>query len=179
MAVFVAAAAGILSSRSAVAFTHPCISHFRHQSQFPPLFPPTSMQQSSLSQLMLCASSNENEDVVLYSDEWENGIPPKAKKNNRWNSLSPKVKAKIVKEAQAKAIRNKKNNESANDKKRRELCPAFDRVIGWSDSAHAGYAYAGVRRAIANSTCLQSTFLVHLNSCLSCRANVLHERFAA
>mmetsp|Transcript_11048 Transcript_11048/g.23917 ORF Transcript_11048/g.23917 Transcript_11048/m.23917 type:complete len:347 (-) Transcript_11048:576-1616(-) len=120
MAVFAAAAVGILSCRSVDAFTHhPCISHFRLQNQYPPLFPPSPTQQSSLSHLILCASSDDNEDVVLYSDEWENGIPPKAKNSSRWNSLSPKVKAKIVKEAQAKAIRNKKKNESANDKKRR------------------------------------------------------------
>ena len=69
-------------------------------------------------------ASQDNEDVVLYSDEWEDGAPPPpkaAKKSNRWNALSPAVKAKIVKEAQQRAIANKKKNESSNDKKRREL----------------------------------------------------------
>ena len=70
------------------------------------------------------SASQDNEDVVLYSDEWEDGVPPPpkaAKKSNRWNALSPAVKAKIVKEAQQRAIANKKKNESSNDKKRREL----------------------------------------------------------
>ena len=68
-------------------------------------------------------AADQNEDVVLYSDEWEDGVPPQAKttKNkNRWNALSPAVKAKIVKEAQQRAIRNKKKNESSSDKKRRK-----------------------------------------------------------
>jgi len=72
------------------------------------------------------SATQDNEDVVLYSDEWEDGVPPPpeaAKKSNRWNALSPAVKAKIVKEAQERAIANKKKpkNESSNDKKRREL----------------------------------------------------------
>jgi hypothetical protein len=74
------------------------------------------------------AAAAENEDTVIYSDEWEDGVPPPpkaAKKNkNRWNALSPSVKAKIVKEAQQRAIRNKKKNESSNDKKRRKLTPS-------------------------------------------------------
>ena len=69
-------------------------------------------------------AADQNEDVVLYSDEWEDGVPPPpsaAKNKNRWNALSPAVKAKIVKEAQQRAIRNKKKNESSSDKKRRKF----------------------------------------------------------
>lgn len=68
-------------------------------------------------------AADQNEDVVLYSDEWEDGVPPPpsaAKNKNRWNALSPSVKAKIVKEAQQRAIQNKKKNESSSDKKRRK-----------------------------------------------------------
>lgn len=78
-------------------------------------------------------AADQNEDVVLYSDDWEDGVPPPAKAakhKNRWNALSPAVKAKIVKEAQQRAIRNKKKNESSSDKKRRKslspvLCQTF------------------------------------------------------
>jgi len=85
------------------------------------------------------AAAAENEDTVIYSDEWEDGVPPPpqaAKKNkNRWNALSPSVKAKIVKEAQQRAIRNKKKNESSNDKKRRKLTPSRpQRPLGGIDS---------------------------------------------
>lgn len=71
------------------------------------------------------------EDEVLYSDDdssdsdW--GAPsssiaePKREKKvmSRWGSLNPKIKARIVKEAQERAIRNKKKREPAEAKKRR------------------------------------------------------------
>ena len=79
------------------------------------------------------------DDVMLYSDEWEDtpnrqeqeeeeeeeeeeGQPQNVpwKKNARWNSLSPKVKVRIIREAQEKAIENKKKRESSQDKKRRK-----------------------------------------------------------
>lgn len=68
----------------------------------------------------------DNEDVVLYSDDdsmmgsW--GAPTIEKRVNtmsRWTSLNPKIKARIVKEAQERAIRNKKRREPAAEKKRR------------------------------------------------------------
>ncbi len=75
---------------------------------------------------------DDGEDEVLFSDterggdSW--GAPStedyhQVKKNKsmtRWGSLNPKVKARIVKEAQERAIRNKKKREPAADKKRRE-----------------------------------------------------------
>ena len=116
--VFVATV-GIFSSRSAYAFTQP-YSTRTQQSQLSSVAQHSLANQSTLSAGALYASK-KNQDVVLYSDEWEDGVPRRVKKKNRWNSLSPTVKAKIVKEAQARAIRNKKKNESANDKKRRKL----------------------------------------------------------
>ena len=78
-------------------------------------------------------TTDQNEDVVLYSDDWEDGVPPpakSAKNKNRWNALSPAVKAKIVKEAQQRAIRNKKKNESSSDKKRRKsLSPVLSQTL--------------------------------------------------
>jgi predicted RNA-binding protein with RPS1 domain len=75
---------------------------------------------------------DDGEDEVLYSDadddsdsDW--GVPsataPEPKKErritSRWGSLNPKIKARIVKEAQERAIRNKKKREPAEAKKRR------------------------------------------------------------
>ena len=67
-------------------------------------------------------------DVVLFSSEWEDGVAPTEepeqpsyKKTNRWHSLSPAVKERIIKEQQAKAIANKKKREPAKDKKRRKF----------------------------------------------------------
>jgi transcriptional accessory protein Tex/SPT6 len=74
---------------------------------------------------------DNSKDEVLYSDEvasnsdW--GAPsatmsePKKEKKvlSRWGSLNPKIKERIVKEAQERAIRNKKKREPAEAKKRR------------------------------------------------------------
>jgi len=73
---------------------------------------------------------DDGEDVVLYSDEdssggddGEWGAPSASTKKrsnmSRWDSLNPKIKARIVTEAQERAIRNKKRREPAADKKRR------------------------------------------------------------
>ena len=70
------------------------------------------------------------DDEVLYSDEddsddWgapslgASAEPKKEKAMSRWGSLNPKIKARIVKEAQERAIRNKKRREPAEAKKRR------------------------------------------------------------
>mmetsp|Transcript_31319 Transcript_31319/g.63096 ORF Transcript_31319/g.63096 Transcript_31319/m.63096 type:complete len:369 (+) Transcript_31319:44-1150(+) len=70
------------------------------------------------------------DDEVLYSDEddsddWgapslvASAEPKKEKAMSRWGSLNPKIKARIVKEAQERAIRNKKRREPAEEKKRR------------------------------------------------------------
>lgn len=71
------------------------------------------------------------EDEVLYSDDDDGsdsdwGAPssiaePKREKKvmSRWGSLNPKIKARIVQEAQERAIRNKKKREPAEAKKRR------------------------------------------------------------
>lgn len=78
-------------------------------------------------------------DVVLYSDDMDEsstdnssggrnwGAPSSStstlekRTNNisRWSSLNPKIKERIVKEAQERAIRNKKRREPAEAKKRR------------------------------------------------------------
>uniref|UniRef100_A0A7S4MUR0 S1 motif domain-containing protein n=1 Tax=Odontella aurita TaxID=265563 RepID=A0A7S4MUR0_9STRA len=81
------------------------------------------------------AEDEEEEDTLLFSDEWEDGVPPPEeeeeedreeqtapwKRNARWNSLNPNVKARIVEEAQEQAIRNKKRREPSADKKRRMM----------------------------------------------------------
>lgn len=72
--------------------------------------------QSVSGPLFLSDSEGDDEPVVLFSDVSQD--PPK--RNARWKSLSPKVKEQIVKEAQERAVRNKKKNESADDKRRRE-----------------------------------------------------------
>lgn len=74
---------------------------------------------------------DDGDDEVLFSDEeregdWgapstaETDQVKKKKSMTRWGSLNPKVKARIVKEAHERAIRNKKKREPAADKKRRE-----------------------------------------------------------
>lgn len=76
---------------------------------------------------------DDGEDVVLFSDDVDDtsdnnwGAPPSKssaaapakKKMNRWANLNPSIKARIVKEAQERAIRNKKRREPAAAKKRR------------------------------------------------------------
>mmetsp|Transcript_28918 Transcript_28918/g.61603 ORF Transcript_28918/g.61603 Transcript_28918/m.61603 type:complete len:357 (+) Transcript_28918:34-1104(+) len=72
----------------------------------------------------------DEEDVVLYSDDdiddddnW--GAPSETAEKHkspiltRWDSLNPKIKERIVKEAQDRAIRNKKRREPAAEKKKR------------------------------------------------------------
>lgn len=74
----------------------------------------------------------EGQDSVLYSEDGNEsgrdseswGAPSaatgeKKKSMERWGSLNPKIKARIVKEAQDRAIRNKKRREPAADKKKR------------------------------------------------------------
>lgn len=65
-----------------------------------------------------------NGDVVLYSDDdqvltVERKTPRRPGGMSKWDSLNPKIKARIVKEAQELAIRNKKRREPAEVKKRR------------------------------------------------------------
>jgi predicted RNA-binding protein with RPS1 domain len=74
---------------------------------------------------------DDGEDEVLYSDDDDSdsdwGVPsataaePRKERRitSRWGSLNPKIKARIVKEAQERAIRNKKKREPAEAKKRR------------------------------------------------------------
>ena len=65
---------------------------------------------------------NSSVDVVLYSDEAPSSQLTKKKRSDsmsRWDSLNPKIKARIVQEAHERAIRNKKRREPAADKKRR------------------------------------------------------------
>ena len=65
-----------------------------------------------------------NGDVVLYSDDdrvltAERKAPRRPGGMSKWDSLNPKIKSRIVKEAQERAIRNKKRREPADVKKRR------------------------------------------------------------
>ncbi|KAL7501478.1 hypothetical protein ACHAWT_009373 [Skeletonema menzelii] len=74
---------------------------------------------------------DDGEDEVLYSDDDDDSgsdwgapsappaEPKKEKSMSRWGSLNPKIKARIVKDAQERAIRNKKKREPAEAKKRR------------------------------------------------------------
>jgi len=77
---------------------------------------------------------DDGEDVVLFSDDGVGGgddgewgapsgaaIEIKKKRSNmsRWDSLNPSIKARIIKEAHERAIRNKKRREPAAAKKRR------------------------------------------------------------
>jgi len=71
------------------------------------------------SRLALTSMFAEQEGgTVLYSDDDQEKT---LSKNKRWNSLSPAVKERIIKEGQQRAIQNKKKREPAADKKRRML----------------------------------------------------------
>ena len=75
---------------------------------------------------VILMSSNVNEgDVVLFSDSDDSKDAPSSGTKKRWASLNPRVKSRIVKEAQERAIRNKKKREPAADKKRRKF---YDRL---------------------------------------------------
>lgn len=91
-------------------------------------FSPTSSTSSvaSLSKLF----SSTSDDVVLFSsaeqqqqddDKPKNNKNTNMKKSARWHSLNPKVKERIIKEQQAKAIANKKKREPKADKQRRKF----------------------------------------------------------
>ena len=78
----------------------------------------------SLIPLLLCSAnsfllttrvSKPSFSSLLYSSSDESTF----KKDARWSSLSPTVKQRIIEEAQARAIRNKKKREPAAEKKRR------------------------------------------------------------
>lgn len=59
---------------------------------------------------------------ILYSSSPEKSSSSSSfQKDQRWSSLSPTVKQRIIKEAHERAIRNKKKREPAADKKRRLL----------------------------------------------------------
>jgi len=73
---------------------------------------------------------DEQGDVVLYSDDamnddefWGTSSKKSAekteKKVSRWDTMNPKIKERIVKEGQDRAIENKKKRESKFDKKQR------------------------------------------------------------
>jgi len=78
------------------------------------------------SKLIISSNTDDDDDnnveTVLYSDEPE---PTKETNNNniqnRWNSLNPKVKSKIIKQAQKRAVMNKEKREPAADKKRQMM----------------------------------------------------------
>lgn len=66
--------------------------------------------------------ASESGDVVLFSDEDDQKETQKSfSKDKRWANLNPSVKARIMKEGQERAVRNKKKREPAADKKRRMM----------------------------------------------------------
>ena len=73
------------------------------------LFTKNTLQTSSIIYTKSKSSS------LLYSTSDESTF----QKDQRWSSLSPSVKQRIIKEAHERAIRNKKKREPAADKKRR------------------------------------------------------------
>jgi hypothetical protein len=58
---------------------------------------------------------DDSDDASQQQDE------PRQKLNNRWQSLNPKLKERLIERGQAKAISNKQKREPASDKKRRKL----------------------------------------------------------
>mmetsp|Transcript_23980 Transcript_23980/g.43471 ORF Transcript_23980/g.43471 Transcript_23980/m.43471 type:complete len:334 (-) Transcript_23980:39-1040(-) len=79
----------------------------------------TALLQQRLALHVTAATQENEEDLVLYSEEDDEMAP--LKRNARWNSLSPKVKLRIMNEAHERAIANKKKREPSNDKKRRMM----------------------------------------------------------
>eukprot|EP00559_Dactyliosolen_fragilissimus_P007775 CAMPEP_0184862250 /NCGR_PEP_ID=MMETSP0580-20130426/6733_1 /TAXON_ID=1118495 /ORGANISM="Dactyliosolen fragilissimus" /LENGTH=346 /DNA_ID=CAMNT_0027360017 /DNA_START=101 /DNA_END=1141 /DNA_ORIENTATION=+ len=117
---------GLLVQRLSGAFQITKISSFCHRpgTVFYKHDAPNTNERTLFHQLAV-QSQQRNEDVVLYSDDWENDEEDEHSKEekrmntSRWESLDPRIKSKIIQNAQEKAIRNKKKNESAADKKRR------------------------------------------------------------
>jgi len=67
---------------------------------------------------------DQNDDVLLFSSDWEDGIEPEPEPYEpakTWKNLDPKLKETIIEKGQTKAMRNKKKREPAQDKKRREF----------------------------------------------------------
>lgn len=67
---------------------------------------------------------SDSTNVAIESDQEDNDDRSDAqnqlkKKSSRWAQLDPKIKAKIVRKGQQKAIANKKKREPIQDKKRR------------------------------------------------------------
>lgn len=60
------------------------------------------------------------DDETKNNQVVEGGTSLKKKKTSRWDSLNPRVKARIVKTGQERAIANKQKRESPQTKKRRE-----------------------------------------------------------
>jgi hypothetical protein len=60
---------------------------------------------------------------IVFIDESDEAEAPEAKGKGtgrqRWENLNPKVKERLIKDGQQKAIANKKKREPAEDKKRR------------------------------------------------------------
>lgn len=104
-----------------IALMFTCINAFAVQS-------PRQHSSRQCSSIMVSATEDDidsSEDVLLYSDddgEQDDDEAPEAKlkKNKRWKKLSPKVKLRVIREAQERAIANKKKHEPAQDKKRRK-----------------------------------------------------------
>ena len=63
-------------------------------------------------------SDADDDDDEGSNDTTNDATTPPKKKLTRWDRLNPKVKERIVKEAHARAIANKKKREPAKDKKR-------------------------------------------------------------
>ena len=95
---------------------------------FVPLNSPTSRIPNHHARQVLAKEVDDPTDEgIVWIDEDEStakeeepSVRPKLK-SSPWDSLNPKIKARIVQAGQERAIANKKKTESAQTKKRRKL----------------------------------------------------------
>ena len=74
----------------------------------------------------MVAKEVSNNDTVSVEEQEDDNDKDKTTasskiKSSRWDSLNPKVKERIIKEGQERAIANKKKREGAHTKKRRKF----------------------------------------------------------
>ena len=76
---------------------------------------------SRLTVYQALSQTSEPEINVLWEDEEDEEPEEQPRlKSSRWDNLNPKIKARIVKKGQERAMANKKKVEPLQDKKRRE-----------------------------------------------------------
>lgn len=85
-------------------------------------FSPIAIKKSFRSQYkMVFEVSSDKGMTSLDEDEDRGDSTPKSLKSSRWEALNPKIKSRIIKAGQERAIANKKKRESAETKKRRMM----------------------------------------------------------